>query len=67
MFSVLCTLLSWPRQKRSPPDGSTYPSTVTMGHVDWTLNVSPTWTSISKYAMEHQYSGAGGDAQVGRE
>lgn len=48
MASVRCTLLSWPRQKRSPPDGSTYPSTVTMGQEDGTLNVSPTWTSISK-------------------
>lgn len=48
MASVLCTLLSWPRQKRSPPEGSTYPSTVTMGQVEGTLNVSPTCTSISK-------------------
>lgn len=46
--SVRCTLLSWPKQNRSPPEGSTYPSTVTMGQVEGTLNVSPTWTSISK-------------------
>lgn len=46
--SVRCTLLSWPKQKRSPPEGSTYPSTVTTGQEDGTLNVSPTWTSISK-------------------
>lgn len=56
--SVLCTLESWPRQKRSPPEGSTYPSTVTIGQLEGTLNVSPTCTSISKYAIEHQYSGA---------
>lgn len=46
--SVRCTLLSWPKQNLSPPEGSTYPSTVTMGQVEGTLNVSPTWTSISK-------------------
>lgn len=58
MASVRCTLLSWPKQNLSPPEGSTYPSTVTMGQEEGTLNVSPTWTSISKQAMEHQQSGA---------
>lgn len=48
MASVRCTLLSWPKQNLSPPEGSTYPSTVTMGQEEGTLNVSPTWTSISK-------------------
>ena len=40
--SVRCTLLSWPKQNRSPPEGSTYPSTVTIGQEEGTLNVSPT-------------------------
>jgi len=59
LCSVRCTLLSAPRQNRLPPEGSTYPSTVTLGQEDGTLNVSPTCVSNSKYATEHQYSGAG--------
>ena len=42
LAAVRWTLLSCPRQKRSPPEGSTYPSTVTKGQLDWTLNISPT-------------------------
>lgn len=32
---------------------------ITFGLLDGTLNVSPTCVSSSKYATEHQYSGAG--------
>ena len=43
LASVRWTLDNLPRQNRSPPDGSTYPSTVTDGRLEGTLNISPTW------------------------
>ena len=52
LWSVRCTLLRAPKQKRSPPDGSTYPSTVTVGQDDGTLNVSPTYIQRKKNDIE---------------
>ena len=47
-LSVRCTLLSGPRQNRSPTVAmSVPPSTVTSLKVSGTLNVSPTWISRS--------------------
>ena len=42
LASVRWTLDSRPRQNLSPPDGSTYPSTVTDGRLEGTLKISPT-------------------------
>ena len=42
LASTLWTLLSAPRQNLFPPEGSTYPSTITEGQPLGTLNISPT-------------------------